>query len=182
VDLGNGVGGAIVKGGKLYQSPLPLCGELGHTPVAGNRRRCGCGAQGCVETLLSRAGLLKSFAEAEPQQPQTWAALARSLERPGVPVWLAASLDSGAAVIAGALNVLGLRQVVLTGHLSELPASVTDYLRSAVNQAAMWARFGAIICETAPRQRAAGLAAAGMDRLLVPASHQEGIRSHLPSE
>src|ERR1041385_2785465 len=36
VDFGEGVGGAIVTGGKLYTNPLPLSGELGHTPVRGN--------------------------------------------------------------------------------------------------------------------------------------------------
>jgi hypothetical protein len=32
----------------------------------------------------------------------------------------------------------------------------------------MWARFGEVICIGAPRRRAAGLAAVGIDRLVVP--------------
>ena len=58
VDFGEGVGSAVLIFGKLYAHPLPISGELGHTPVPGNKRRCGCGAVGCLETLASIRGLL----------------------------------------------------------------------------------------------------------------------------
>lgn len=178
VDFGQGVGGAIVKRGKLYDNPLPLCGELGHTPVTGNHRLCGCGAHGCVETLVSRPGLLRSFAEQQHSGAKpTWEHLVTHIHQHGIPAWLADSLEAAATVIAGALNVLGLRHVVLTGHVTELPAVVTDYLSRAIVRGAMWARFGEVTCVPAPRQRAAGLAVMGMDRLLVPVSHQEGLRT-----
>ncbi|MCX8157392.1 MAG: ROK family protein [Verrucomicrobiae bacterium] len=178
VDFGQGVGGAIVKQGKLYDNPLPLCGELGHTPVAGNQRLCGCGARGCVETLVSRPGLLRSLAEARhAHRSPSWAELVAEIEQHGMPAWLADSLEAAATVIAGALNVLGLRQVVLPGHLVELPPAVIEYLSRAIERGAMWARFGEVLCTAAPRHRAAGLAVMGMDRLLVPVSHQEGLRS-----
>ncbi len=51
VDFGEGVGGAIIVEGKPLANPLPISGEIGHTPVPGNRRPCGCGAVGCMETL-----------------------------------------------------------------------------------------------------------------------------------
>jgi predicted NBD/HSP70 family sugar kinase len=71
VDFGEGVGGAAIVAGKPYANPLPLSGELGHTPVLGNPRKCGCGAVGCIETLVSMRGLLQSFAAAHPGLPQT---------------------------------------------------------------------------------------------------------------
>ena len=51
VDSGDGVGAATIVGGQLQSGHIPLSGELGHTPVLNNDRRCGCGAIGCVETL-----------------------------------------------------------------------------------------------------------------------------------
>lgn len=180
VDFGEGVGGAIVKQGKLYDNPLPLCGELGHTPVTGNQRLCGCGARGCVETLVSRPGLLRSFAAVAGRRgasAATWADLVGHIHQHGIPAWLADSLEAAATVIAGALNVLGLRHVVLTGHLLELPPAVVEYLSRAIERGAMWARFGEVTCGAAQRHRAAGLAVMGMDRLLVPVAHQEGLRS-----
>jgi hypothetical protein len=64
--------------------------------------------------------------------------------------------------------VLGLRRVVITGSLTELPPVVMDHLARAVQSGAMWARFGEVECVAAPRRRAAGLVAMGIDRLVVP--------------
>ena len=60
IDTGFGVGGAVVVDGNLQHGPLPLSAELGHTPIHGNRRACGCGGLGCLETLLGRRGLLRT--------------------------------------------------------------------------------------------------------------------------
>lgn len=168
VDFGYGVGGAIIEGGRLFHSPLPLNSEIGHTPIPGNHRQCGCGATGCLETKLSRDGLLHSFVEANRGQPEKWEALIEHVNTQGIRPWLAESLDAAASVIAGALNVLGLRQVVVSGSLTEMPPRVIEHLAASIRQGAMWARFGSMTCEGAPRRRIAGLAAAGIDRLLVP--------------
>ena len=168
VDFGEGVGGAVIVGGKPFASPLPVSGELGHTPVLGNHRRCGCGATGCVETLVSTRGLLESFAAAHPGNKTGWDALRRHVEEHGIEPWLAQSLDAAAVAITAALNVLGLRQVVVTGSLTELPAAVVEHLSHAIQNGALWARFGKVECVAAPRSRAAGLVAIGIDRLIVP--------------
>ncbi|HEX7651874.1 MAG TPA: ROK family protein, partial [Verrucomicrobiae bacterium] len=168
VDFGEGVGGAAIVGGKPFTSPLPINGELGHTPALGNHRRCGCGAVGCVETLVSRRGLLESFAAAHPKAKKDWGALNLHIEQHGIEPWLAQSLDAAAVAIAGALNVLGLRRVVITGSLTELPAGVLGRISRAIQDGAMWARFGRVECVGAPRCRAAGMVAIGVDRLVVP--------------
>ena len=168
VDFGEGIGGAVIVQGKPLANPLPISGELGHTPVIGNRRPCGCGATGCIETRLATRGLLESFAAAHPRQTADWKTLAAHLARHPLEPWLIQSLDAAAAVIAGALNVLGLRQVVITGHLHDLPPAVFAHLADAVKRGAMWARFGEVECLAAPRRRTAGLAAIGIDHFLVP--------------
>jgi predicted NBD/HSP70 family sugar kinase len=168
VDFGEGVGGAIIVEGKPFSNPLPISGELGHTPVPGNVRRCGCGAVGCMETLVSLRGLMESFAAAVPAAENTWRGLCEHITQHGVKPWLAQSLDPAAAAIAGALNVLGLRRVVITGSLTEMPPTVMQYLSHAVQNGSMWARFGEVECGTAPRRRTAGMVAVGIDRLIVP--------------
>jgi predicted NBD/HSP70 family sugar kinase len=184
VDFGQGVGGAIVQDGKLYSHPMPLSGEFGHTPVVGNTRRCGCGAIGCLETLVSERGLLESFATSsaarshgrrEPargggstaRQP-LWKDLVVSVKERGIEPWLSETLDATARIIAGALNVLGIHRVIVTGRLCEL-AGCIDYLAAGINKGAMWGRFGHVTCQAAPHRRAAGLVAAGIDRLILPA-------------
>jgi predicted NBD/HSP70 family sugar kinase len=180
VDFGDGVGGAILVGGKPFAGPLPISGELGHTPVPGNLRKCGCGAIGCVETLVSARALLEGFAQAHPRKKRDWASLRAHLQGHGVEPWLAQALHAAAFVIAGSLNVLGLRRVVITGVLSELPPAVIAELSSAIKQGAMWARFGDVECVVAPRQRAAGMVAVGIDRFIAP---EPGLASagHLTS-
>lgn len=163
VDIGEGVGGAVVVGGQLYQPPLAMSGELGHVPVLGNKRACGCGATGCLETLVSRSGLVASSGLRD------WPTLVEQLHGVGgaLPAWLSGTLDATAAAIAGALNIVGVREVVVTGALGELPATVHEHLAAGVARSAMWARFGTVTCEAAPRRRAAGLVAAAVERILL---------------
>jgi predicted NBD/HSP70 family sugar kinase len=168
VDFGEGVGGAVIFDGKPLANPLPISGEIGHTPVLGNRRQCGCGAVGCMETLVSLRGLLESFSTAQPGKTATWAGLREYVSQNGIPAWLAHSLDAAAVSIAGALNVLGLRRVVITGSLTELPPTVVGHLSQAIQNGSMWAKFGSVECVAAPRRRTAGLVAIGIDRLIVP--------------
>jgi len=168
VDFGDGVGGAAILAGKLHESPLPLSGELGHAPVLGNPRPCGCGAVGCVETLVSMRGLLQSHAEQHGQALDSWPALCAAVRRDGVEPWLSLTLDTAASVIAGALNVLGLNHVIVSGSLTELPSAAMDHLSAAIVKGAVWARFGQVKVEAAPRRRRAGLVAVGLDRVVLP--------------
>jgi len=168
VDFGESVGGSVILEGKLFPNALPISGELGHTPVLGNQRLCGCGAVGCMESLVSIRGLLQSFAESHAAgADKSWPALVRHIEKEGVTPWLARTLDAAAMAIAGALNVLGIRRVVITGTLAELPPDVINYFSEAIKRGTLWARFGRIRCETAARRRMAGLVAVGIDRLVI---------------
>jgi len=196
-DFGQGVGGAVVLDGQLYPHPTPLSGEFGHTPVPGNLRPCGCGAIGCLETLVSRRGLLESFgapngkgasrerkgerSELEVTDPeegwgqmQAWAGLVRRVGEHGLEPWLADTLAATAKVIAGGLNVLGIHRVVITGSLTEFPPCVIEHLTAEIKRGALWARFGEVVCEAAVRRRSSGLVAVGIDRLVLPAGEENG--------
>ena len=47
--LGTGVGGGVVIDKKVYHGSWNTAGELGHTVVQPNGRKCGCGNHGCLE-------------------------------------------------------------------------------------------------------------------------------------
>lgn len=51
--IGTGVGGAIVIDGKLFHGASDIAGEIGHTTVDLNGRRCKCGNYGCIEAYAS---------------------------------------------------------------------------------------------------------------------------------
>jgi predicted NBD/HSP70 family sugar kinase len=107
------------------------------------------------------------------ESPVSWSSFCDQVNQNGLEPWLEEALESTARVIAGALNVLGVRRFVVTGVLAELPSCVA-FLAQRVKQGAMWGRFGEILCETAPHRRAAGLVAAGLDRLVLPADEEAG--------
>ena len=87
--------------------------------------------------------------------------------------WLVETLDAAADIIAGALNVLGLRRVIVTGSLVDLPPVVIRHLAEGVSRGALWGRFGNVHVEGAPRRRIAGLVSVGIDRLVVPMAGTE---------
>lgn len=164
VDFGDGVGGALVSGGRLAESPLPLAGELGHIRVPGNARRCSCGAVGCLETLVSRHGLLQTLAAATGLKNPRWPQLREQVQHTPT-AWLEPSLEATASMIGGALNLLGVRQVIMTGAVDELPARIGQDLAGRISQAALWGRFGDVATAVAPRRRALGLVAGAVERV-----------------
>ncbi len=171
VDFGHGVGGASVVGGALYPGALPLVGELGHTPVMGNTRPCGCGSIGCMETLLSRRGFFQSIQEHGDKRAAggkySWGMVEQHVREHGLEPWLMQSLQAGAASIAGALNVLGLGRVVITGAVTTLPEAVKSYFAGEIRKDVMWGKFGEVAIDFAPRRRMRGLISVGIERLVV---------------
>jgi predicted NBD/HSP70 family sugar kinase len=168
VDAEDGLGAAAVLRGQLFEGALPFGGELGHTHIVGNARRCGCGAIGCVETMIARPGLLAAFGRATGRPRATWPQLHAALARNPRPGWLLSALDACGDVVSGALNVFGLDRVVLTGLFADLPPQAITYLRTAVARNALAARFNDIHVDVASRRRARGLQATIVDRLLIP--------------
>jgi predicted NBD/HSP70 family sugar kinase len=168
VDIADGVGGSLMIDGRPYQGALPMSGEIGHTPILGNNRACGCGGRGCVETLANERGLVQSLREAKGNPAATFADVIRAAEKE-VPAWMRTTLDAVAMCISAGLNVYGVRRVVLVGRITELPAPATDYLIGAIQRAAMWSRFDAVAVTLAPKRRARGLIVAGIQRFVMPA-------------
>jgi len=166
VDIADGVGGALMLRGRLYQGVLPLSGEIGHTPIPGNTRACGCGGRGCLETLASERGLLQSLREAKGHG-STFADVVRSAQRE-LPAWMRSTLDAVATCVGAALNIYGVRRVVLVGRVTELPTSATDYLSAAIQRAALWSRFDAVAVIFAQKRFARGLLMAGIHRFVMP--------------
>lgn len=63
ITLGTGLGSGIVLDGKLVYGQDGFAGEIGHTIMDPNGRKCGCGRKGCLETYASATGLKKTVVE-----------------------------------------------------------------------------------------------------------------------
>lgn len=61
--LGTGVGGGLIFGGRLYRGAHENAGELGHTIIVVDGRRCGCGQLGCLEAYASATATVARASE-----------------------------------------------------------------------------------------------------------------------
>jgi glucokinase len=59
VNLGTGIGSAVIVDGRLYRGANGMAGEWGHTTVSPGGLPCACGRQGCWEAYGSAAGLVR---------------------------------------------------------------------------------------------------------------------------
>jgi predicted NBD/HSP70 family sugar kinase len=58
VTIGMGIGSAIFFDGHMHTGRNGLAGELGHTTIEENGKRCSCGNRGCLELVSSGSAIL----------------------------------------------------------------------------------------------------------------------------
>lgn len=63
VFVGSGVGSCIIANNQLVRGAGGVAGELGHTKVVPNGRRCGCGELGCLEAYAGGRNLIAQARE-----------------------------------------------------------------------------------------------------------------------
>ncbi|HSO30191.1 MAG TPA: ROK family protein [Candidatus Sulfomarinibacteraceae bacterium] len=134
-----GVGGGIIVDGRPLGGIAGYGGEIGHMPVNPTGRSCRCGSTGCWETevgegaLLARAGYPLDggraavdalIADASAGRPEALAALVE------VGRWLGIGL-------AGLVNILNPRRVVLGGLFSRIHPFVGDLVEAGLDRAAL---------------------------------------------
>ena len=57
LDIGAGLGMGVMAGGRVLTGHSGLAGEIGHLPRIPNGRACGCGKNGCLETVSCDSAL-----------------------------------------------------------------------------------------------------------------------------
>lgn len=137
-----GVGAAVIEGGRLLDGSDGTAGELGHCAWPGATARCGCGRRGCVEVLASGPAVRRAVEAATGR---------RIRRRPGVPT-LAVLAEAGGPEVevaaAEAGRVLGTaaswlvaltapRLVVLSGALVPAPAALREALEAVLGERAL---------------------------------------------
>jgi len=63
VTVSNGIGGALVLGGRLYEGAVGHAGEIGHFLVSPGGARCGCGRRGCLEAEAAGPAISRMYRE-----------------------------------------------------------------------------------------------------------------------
>ena len=61
ITIGTGLGSGIVVDGKVVYGHDGFAGEIGHTIIRVNGRKCGCGRRGCLEAYVSASGIKRTL-------------------------------------------------------------------------------------------------------------------------
>lgn len=59
INIGAGVGSALVINGQIYRGESNIAGEVGHITVNPNGMLCECGKRGCLQTYMAEGALIK---------------------------------------------------------------------------------------------------------------------------
>ncbi|CDX12663.1 putative Transcriptional regulator protein [Mesorhizobium plurifarium] len=111
--IGDGVGGAIVRGGELQRGHRGNAGEFGHIVVDPAGRICHCGNRGCLYTYLSTAALKTKTKQtaARDKSVREWLSKAIPALRSAV-VSLENSFDPERLIVGGTAPVELLKTLV----------------------------------------------------------------------
>lgn len=122
--VGQGIGLGMVLDGAPYRGAAGAAGEFGHMPVQPDGPLCVCGNRGCLESLVSTEALLRSAHESGILSPaeseiDDLGAAARAGDQAAAELIQSAAALLGRA-LAGVVNLLGPRSVVIIGEITAL--------------------------------------------------------------
>jgi glucokinase-like ROK family protein len=154
ISVGVGLGGGIVRDGRLVNGRLGFAGEFGHMTMDPDGEPCNCGNRGCWETQVSQAALFRMIRRAVESGERTTilsdvtdgslehltVAIVVNAARAGDEVALMALHQVGCSLgigIASLVNALNPERVVFGGILSVageflLPAVEEELQRRAL--------------------------------------------------
>ena len=133
------IGAGVIADGHVLRGRAGYAGEVGHTVIAPDGRRCTCGNDGCLEAEVGVLAFLEAAAEGDdpvrdrqvPLDERMTTILSRAAD--GDPRILAAIQHVGTNLglgVAGLINILNPDAVVLGGYFARL----FPYLRDALNR------------------------------------------------
>lgn len=161
-----GIGSSVIIDGRQLTGRHGWASELGHVCVVSHGgRTCGCGATGCLETVVGLRGLLEEAGAASIEELVT---MLRGEEARALTTVAAAARALGRA-LGAALNLLDLEQVVLGGHLATLEAWLLPHLKEELTTRVMWSPHEQIDIATVehdPTRTALGAAFAAIGPVL----------------
>lgn len=128
VFIGTGLGNAMCIDGKVYIGSSGSACELGHIPVLGYTKACGCGKNGCIE-LKASGKTLYWLAEEKYH-----CSVSEIFERYGKEEDVMAVVHACAIATATEITILDPRYVVLGGGVVEMKGFPMGYFEKTVRE------------------------------------------------
>ena len=160
VYVGSGVGAAIVLDGHILYGKHGYSGEIGHCAVMDGGPRCGCGRNGCLETVASGTAIETAAKKAFEHEVTKAAKGARGaldahavaiLAREGNQIARQIFADVGEHLGVGIsylINLLNPELIVLGGRVIQAGDCLMDPIRASVAKYAIYAQGIPIVAST----------------------------------
>ncbi len=169
MQLGIGVGGGILFGGRLLRGAGMTAGEFGHIPVTATGPRCSCGKPGHLEAYVSELAILSRAQEAlddlTTATSQTDDMRIEEVFAPDAPPGVAAIAEEATQMIGMAVaslaTALSCDTVVLGGYAGRIGGDFIGSVRARIRQYSL---------ESAVRRLIVSPAQLGADAALLGAS------------
>lgn len=143
VKVATGIGAGFIIDGKLYRGADGSAGEIGHLSVDKHGEECVCGSRGCLATLIGTTAILHRAITIRSRQGESVETIhdfiqaATEGDREAL-LLLESVGESLGAALAGLLNLLNPRVVVLGGELTEIGDILFDPLRMSLRKHALF--------------------------------------------
>jgi len=166
VDICDGLGMAVVSGGRLVTGSRGFGGELGHMTIDPAGDACGCGNRGCLETVATDLAFANNVSKQAGQKVSVEAAVKAVREgRWNASELMYDTLDILARGVGMIINVFNPELILVHGALFEARDGVLGSFCDKVRSHALRPSFeGCRIGRTTVDKRLGGVAAL-MDRL-----------------
>lgn len=179
VKVATGVGSGHFVRGEVYRGATGVAGEIGHVAIDSRGKPCLCGLRGCLATFVGAPALVERSVELLPEHPaSTLASVPPSIEAiehaalAGDP--LAVRIVREAAghlgiAIAGLLNLMNPRRVIIGGGLTRVGDLLLEPLRDTIRNRTLVSSLAAadvVMSELGPHSIAVGAATCLLDAAL----------------
>ena len=143
LELGRGIGCAVLCDGQLHRGASGGAGELGHSTVVDNGPLCGCGHRGCLETVAS-VGAIESEVRKRLRRRTVRFADVVSLCQEEIPPVLEIVRRTGHYIglsVSNIVNLLNPSHIVVGGELARLGNPLIETIDEALAEHTMPASY-----------------------------------------
>jgi len=153
ITLGTGIGGGIVKDGKLMRGGKYSAVEIGHITIDYKGPRCKCGNYGCIERFVGRDYIVERAVNAikngektvisglvngklEDITPKIISDAYKQNDKVATGIWIDVGVCLG-AMFAGLVNLINPELIIIGGGISQRAEIMFETVESTIKQRAM---------------------------------------------
>ncbi|MCM8777334.1 MAG: ROK family protein [Candidatus Omnitrophica bacterium] len=153
ITLGTGVGGGIVKDGKLLRGSKYSALEIGHIPIDYKGPQCKCGNYGCIERFVGRDYIVERAVKAinegkntliyelvegklEDITPKVISQAYKKGDKVATDIWIDVGICLG-ALFSGLVNLLNPELIIIGGGISQNVEIMFETIEKTIKERAM---------------------------------------------